>query len=109
MGQYGPQYSGVFTTKSPSEMLDSLVPCFVCIHGDDFGIDSALKLGSTLKAHQESEVFVNHSDLIQGSYSYSGIGISPGIDLSRFTSRYREAAENMFKETVNLKSQEKEE
>ena len=93
--------------KSPSEMIDSLVPCFVCIHGDDFGIDSVLKLGSTLKAHQESEVFVNHSDLIQGSYN--DIGISPGSDLSRFTSRYRQAAANLFEETVNLKPQEKEE
>lgn len=87
--------------KSPSEIIDSLVPCFVCIHDDDFGIDSALKLGSTLKTHQESEVFVNHSDLIQGSYR--DIGISPRSDLSRFTSRYREAAKNLFKETVNFK------
>ena len=92
--------------KSPSEMIHSLVACFVCIHGDNFGIDSALKSGSTLKDHQESEVFINHSDLIQGSFS--GIGISPGSNLSRFTSRYRKAAEKLFTETVNLKTEEPE-
>ena len=35
--------------KSPSEMIGSLVACFVCIHGDNFGIDSALKLGKSWK------------------------------------------------------------
>ena len=87
--------------KSPSEMIGSLVACFVCIHDDNFGIDSAVKSGSTLKDHQESEVFINHSDLIQGSLS--DIGITAESDLSGFTSRYRNSAEKLFTETVKLK------
>ena len=86
--------------KSTLDIHEALVPCFVCIHGDAFGIDMALlKLGSTLKDYQESEVFVNHSDLLHGSFS--GIGINTEGDLSRFTSRYRKAAKDMFTDIVH--------
>mmetsp|Transcript_59428 Transcript_59428/g.145433 ORF Transcript_59428/g.145433 Transcript_59428/m.145433 type:complete len:841 (-) Transcript_59428:573-3095(-) len=87
--------------KSTSDISNALVPCFVCIHGDNFGIDGALKSGSTLKDYQESEVFVNHSDLLHGSFS--GIGINTKGDLSRFTGRYRKAAKDLFTDIVHRK------
>ena len=86
---------------STSDIHAALVPCFFCIHGDAFGIDQALKLGSTMKDYQESEVFVNHSDLLHGSFS--GIGINTENDLSRFTSRYRKTAKDIFTDTVHRK------
>ena len=80
-------------TNSWSDISNTLVPSFLCINDDTFGIHKALLSGTTVKDQQMAEIFTSHSELIHRSMTVD--------EVVQHTRSYRKEGRDLFCETVD--------
>ena len=78
------------------DIADTLVPGFLCIYNDAFGIHKALLSDTTVTDQQKAEAFAAHSDLILESFDEKN-----PCEIKLGAQKYRKEAREFFGETVN--------